>query len=68
MTDIHGSAVVVPQLKKMLLIDSLGRVGLGGQSGSFGGGNAEAQFSSFLVEAYAEKLVDHMGWREHDFR
>lgn len=43
-------------LEASFLSVMLGSAGLGTARGSFGGGAGEEQFSSFLVQAYAEEM------------
>lgn len=45
------------QLEATFLAEMLKSAGLGSQSGSFGGGIGEEQFSSFLLQAQAEELA-----------
>ncbi|WP_233192760.1 rod-binding protein [Acidimangrovimonas sediminis] len=44
-------------LETSFLSEMLGHAGLGAMEGSFGGGAGEEQFSSFLREAQAERIV-----------
>lgn len=48
---------VADQLEASFLAEMLKSAGLGKSRDSFGGGAGEDQFSSFLVQAQAEKMV-----------
>lgn len=44
-------------MNKLFLSESLKLIGPLTSSGSFSGGNAEAQFASFLIDAYADVVA-----------
>lgn len=49
---------VAEKLEASFLAEMLKSAGLGQSRDSFGGGTGEDQFSSFLVQAQAEKMVE----------
>ena len=49
------------ELEATFLSEMLAHSGLGEMQGSFGGGQGEAQFSSFLREEQAKLIVRHGG-------
>ncbi len=53
--------VAAQKLEATFLAEMLKSAGLGEARDSFGGGSGEDQFSSFLVHAQAEKIVDAGG-------
>lgn len=73
LTPIETNSVVKPKhadvalraaaqkLEATFLAEMLKSAGMGESRGSFGGGSGEDQFSSFLVQAQAEKIVDAGG-------
>lgn len=60
----HDASTMMPNLKKMLLTDALGRIGLNKSSESQGDNSAESHFSVFMAEAYAEKISARLAWME----
>lgn len=53
--------VAAQKLEATFLAEMLKSAGLGETRDAFGGGSGEDQFSSFLVQAQAEKIVDAGG-------
>ncbi|MEM6309067.1 MAG: rod-binding protein [Pseudomonadota bacterium] len=53
--------VAAQKLEATFLAEMLKSAGLGETREAFGGGSGEDQFSSFLVQAQAEKIVDAGG-------
>lgn len=49
------------ELEATFLSEMLAHTGLGEMQGSFGGGEGEAQFSSFLRQEQARLIVQHGG-------
>lgn len=52
---------VAQQLEANFLAEMLKSTGVGDVSDSFGGGEGEGQFQSFLLQAQAEKMVESGG-------
>jgi Rod binding domain-containing protein len=63
-------ARVARDLEASFLSIMLREAGVGAPRSAFGGGSGEAQFSSFLTEAYADKIAERggIGLAEHLFR
>ena len=57
----HALMVAAKKLETAFLAEMLKSAGLGKARTAFGGGTGEDQFSSFLVDAQAEQMVEAGG-------
>lgn len=57
----HALRAAAQQLEAGFLAEMLKATGIGKPSEGFGGGTGEAQFSSFLVQTYADRLAEAGG-------